>query len=398
MRPRRPPSMLIPVICLVSVWCVGGLTGCVSSAPANPGGGDPTGAADQGAQIDDPPNTGGTDTTGDDQADQDSASGDDTSQKPAPRGGAPAVWMPTAQKLVLFGGMSPITDDTFTYDPLTETWTEPTPQDNGPLPAPRCHHAFLGIPGSDAGILFGGFSFAGRFNDAWRYDVDTNTWTQLTPTGTTPSRRCLHAAVFIGNTQRMLMYGGIFGGGTRSEDFFDDTHILDLTTNTWTRIDAVGPGKLEGPVLFHASADDAVYLWGGKQVDHYPTTLWRFDVGNQQWQSIETAGDTPIGREDPTWFWDDARNTLTIFTGRNDDTRQILLDDGCQLDLDSLTWTAIDASAAPAPRWRASVVFDPVADRGIMFGGWEDFGGSAAFNDTWHYQPNPNTWTRADAD
>lgn len=69
-----------------------------------------------------------------------------------------------------------------------------------------------------------------------------------------------------------------------------------------------------------------------------------------------------------------------------------MLDDGYELDIGTQTWLRIDASTAPSPRWRASVAVDPERDRGLMFGGWRDFGGTEAFNDTWRYELETRSW------
>lgn len=45
------------------------------------------------------------------------------STAPARRGGAPAAWMPTAGAMVIFGGMDPITNDTWAYDLDARTWS-----------------------------------------------------------------------------------------------------------------------------------------------------------------------------------------------------------------------------------------------------------------------------------
>ncbi|MHC4066624.1 MAG: Kelch repeat-containing protein [Planctomycetota bacterium] len=325
----------------------------------------------------------------------DEAAGDGlATSSPSPRGGAPAVWMPSARRMILFGGMSPITGDTFEFDPDQNTWRPLSPETHGAVPAARCHHTFVALPGSDAGLLFGGFSFGGRFNDLWRFDAVDQRWTRLRPSGPPPARRCLHAAAFIESTGQMLVFGGIQGGGTRAADFFEDTHLLDVAANQWIRVETSGPGKLEGALAFYASADDAVYLWGGKQVDTYPTALWRFDVDRQTWATVETGGETPLGREDPTYFWDDDSQVLTIFSGWNETADPVLLDDGYELDLASRQWRRLEADRTPAARWRATVVFDPQARRGLMFGGWRDFGGSDSLDDTWSYDPAAAAWQR----
>ena len=297
-----------------------------------------------------------------------------TSFLPSPRGGAPGVWLSATRKMILFGGMLPITGDTVEYDADTRTWRELAPELQGAVPASRfpptpvSHSATLHI------VLFGGFSFSGRFNDVWRFEPTVERWTELFPSGVAPAPRCLQAAAFDASHNQMVVYGGVRGGGVAAADYFADTHILDLDNNKWTVVNTSGPGKLRGAIAFYSTARNAVYLWGGKQVTTYPNTLWRFDVGSRAWESVATSGDIPVGREDPAFFWDDAQQRLILFSGRNDSLVDPVLSDLHILDLDGATWQAMPRDGLPPARCRASVVFDPVNRTGLMFGGWRASG------------------------
>jgi len=302
--------------------------------------------------------------------------------------------MPAAGELLIFGGMDPITNDTFSFDPAASAWRQLAPEQQGPVPAPRCHHTFSKVPNADQGLLFGGFSRAGRFNDTWRFDFGTDTWTELRTNGSVPDKRCLHASAFIASTGELLTFGGIHGGGGQAGDFFDDTHLLDVATGSWVLLEGPGPSAREGAVATYSRSADAVFLWGGKAFDHYPTELWRFDIAARAWSQVPTTGDAPLGREDPIYFWDESRNRLTIFSGRNDNEPGVLFDDSYELDPVSGVWARIDVVQRPSPRWRPSTAVDPMEDRGYMFGGWVDFGGGDAFNDTWSYDLATRTWTQ----
>jgi hypothetical protein len=76
----------------------------------------------------------------------------------------------------------------------------------------------------------------------------------------------------------------------------------------------------------------------------------------------------------------------------------VLFDDGFELDPVTGVWAAVNTETLPPPRWRASATVDPSDDRGYMFGGWRDFGGSDAFNDTWGYDLANRTWTQTSSD
>lgn len=301
--------------------------------------------------------------------------------------------MPAAREMMIFGGMDPITNDTFSFDQDTSEWRELAPQLAGPVPASRCHHTLAEIPGADQAIMFGGFSRGGRFNDTWRFDLTTETWTELTTQGATPARRCLHVSALIASQSELVVFGGIAGGGRAPGDFFDDTHVLDLATGVWMRVEGKGPSAREGAVMVYSRTFDAVFLWGGKAFDHYPTELWRFDVVERVWSQVGTVGDTPKGREDPVYFWDEERDRLTLFSGRNDNDPAVLFDDQYELDLVAREWSRVDTEVTPRSRWRASVAVDPDGEQGYMFGGWRDFGGRDAFNDTWAYDLKNRAWT-----
>jgi N-acetylneuraminic acid mutarotase len=306
--------------------------------------------------------------------------------------------MPGAAEMVIFGGMDPITNDTFSFAPERSAWRELAPERQGAVPANRCHHTLSPVPDSDQALLFGGFSRGTRFNDTWRFDLESETWTQLAIDGTVPAKRCLHASVFIASRSELLMFGGIAGSGTQADDFFGDTHALDVATGSWARVEGDGPSPREGAVMVYSRDADAVFLWGGKSFDHYPTELWRFEVEARAWSQVGTSGEQPVGREDPISLWDSSRNRLTIFSGRNDNDPAVLFNDGYELDLVAGVWARVDAGTMPPPRWRASAAVDPADDRGYVFGGWRDFGGSDAFNDTWGYDLENRTWTQVLSD
>ncbi len=243
-------------------------------------------------------------------------------------------------------------------------------------------------------LLFGGFSNIGRFNDLWQYDLDTGRWHEINDAGSVPARRCLHTSAFIESSGEMLVYGGIQGGGGRSSDFFDDTHLYNPQSRQWRRLNITGPGKRSGAIAFYDSAEDAVFLWGGKEFNTLPNSLWRFDVQSERWSEVATQGDIPIGREDPIHFWDEAGGSLFMASGADSRAGLILLNDIFRLKLATKTWEKLSFAEAPPSRWRGTLAFDPVARKGYLFGGWRDFGGRDALNDLWALDLEQLQWTR----
>jgi hypothetical protein len=53
--------------------------------------------------------------------------------------------------------------------------------------------------------LYGG---RGQGNEAWVYDYDTNTWTQLSPPGTVHGDLSKHAMAYSTAAGRIILFGG----------------------------------------------------------------------------------------------------------------------------------------------------------------------------------------------
>ena len=312
-------------------------------------------------------------------------------ESPPPRGGAPAVWLPNEEGMLFFGGMSPITDDTWQFNARDDIWTQLDPA--GDTPGNRCHHTLVADRSADNILMFGGFTDnSGRFNDTWRFDNDANEWNKLEFRGELPDRRCLQSSAYIESTNTMLIYGGIAGGGTVSGDFFSDTWLMNVEEKEWREIKtSQNPGKRSGAVIFYASEENAVYLWGGKEVDSYPDELWKFDVANNTWRQVETSGDNPVGREDPVTFWDDEAEILYMALGANQNTSDGQPSDAFELDIANKKWTELEDQQLPDDRWRPSLAFDPETKTGYMFGGWVGFN-QENLNDTWKYDMQAREW------
>jgi len=310
---------------------------------------------------------------------------------PDARGGAPAVWVPGRDQVVLFGGMSPITNDTWGFSAETEEWAEITNQDSAP--AERCHHTLVAGPSGQNILMFAGFDLGARFNDTWRFNPRQQQWERIDVGGELPGRRCLQTSAYIDSQNKMLIHGGVSGAGAASEEFFADTWIFDVDQTEWSQIESEeSPGKVRGAVSFYSSERNAVFVWGGKQVSSYPTTLWQFDVESNAWSTVNTSGDTPRGREDPTVFWNEPEQVLYVTHGFNENAQDPNLESAFELDLSTFEWEQLDGQIVPDGRWRASAAFDANRQIGYMFGGWIGFD-ETNLADTWTYDFQARDWS-----
>ena len=86
-------------------------------------------------------------------------------------------------------------------------WTQLAP--SGTLPVTRCAHSVIFDPVRDRLVMFGGVNFTSDFNDVWTVSLGENpNWTQLAPSGTPPSPRQGHSAIYDPVRDRMIVFGG----------------------------------------------------------------------------------------------------------------------------------------------------------------------------------------------
>jgi N-acetylneuraminic acid mutarotase len=177
---------------------------------------------------------------------------------PAARSAHAMVFDTTLGVAILFGGNEGDTrfDDTWAYDPAANTWTDLDPA--GSVPSARSALAMAYEPVEDRVILFGGYD--GEFlNDTWAYDPTTNTWTDLDPIGDVPVPRANHRMVYDEMDGRVLLFGG-YDGTTELYDVW----AYSLATNTWADLDPIGPPPArEEHGMVYDPVSEAVLVFGG---------------------------------------------------------------------------------------------------------------------------------------
>ena len=147
-------------------------------------------------------------------------------------GGLP--YNPNVDRVVLFGGFVNETgtsqNETWTYDYNNNIWTE---VNTAVSPPARMYHTLAWDESSNRMIMFGGVvePYKPLFGDTWALDLETESWTQLSPTRSKPSARAWH--VMEGTWEGVLLYGG---SRRHSPYTKDDTWIYNSDNNRWIPI------------------------------------------------------------------------------------------------------------------------------------------------------------------
>jgi hypothetical protein len=140
------------------------------------------------------------------------------------------VALPDGRALVVGGHQADFVglQDANIFDPVTQTWTPATP-----MAFPRWYPTATVLPDGRVLVVSGSTACEGCIADIPEiYDPVANTWTSL------PSARIsmpLYPFIFVLPDGRILYAG--------SDEATTTTHVLDLTTQTWTMVDPVAvPG------------------------------------------------------------------------------------------------------------------------------------------------------------
>jgi hypothetical protein len=261
----------------------------------------------------------------------------DSDSAPAPREYHTAIYDPVRDRMVLFGGA----DDNQLYN---DTWVmslSGTPAwsrlvATGTPPSPRYRHTAIYDPDGDRMIVFGGIDGAPR-NDVWSLSLaDPPHWSLMSVASTPPSPRSFHTASFDPGRHAMIVFGG--NDGT----YENDTWILSLSgTPAWSPVLASGPPpSRESSAALYDSQRDRLIVFGGWDGMNLRNDLWSLSLSDPPtWSALSPDGDIPAGRESHTIIYDSLRDRLVLVGGYSSLDRAVVW---------GLAWGSLVAVTPPA--------------------------------------------------
>ncbi|MEN8156248.1 MAG: kelch repeat-containing protein, partial [Bacteroidota bacterium] len=205
-----------------------------------------------------------------------------TTTQPAARGYGDMAALGNGFALAFSGSVNGHSGDgdnlTWVYDTETDTWTDMAP--SGDVPAIRYKHS-MAYAGDDKAIVFGGHNDTdGPFNDTWIYDYSENTWTLSASVPTELYARDLPSMAYIGD-DKVLLFGGFDALGS-----MDDTWVYDVVADTWTLLAPAAKPSARNTEMAYAG-DDKVLIYGAG-VDLAADT-WIFDLSDGNWTDMAPA-------------------------------------------------------------------------------------------------------------
>lgn len=285
---------------------------------------------------------------------------------PSARAQHTAIYDPTGERMVVFGGTDHLDQD-FHTSHLSDTWTlslAGTPawgQLVAPSPGALRRHSAIYRPASDQMLIFG-FS-----SGVWAYSPSaTPNWSLLAPAGAPPSPRSGHSATYDPVRDRMIVFGGPLVGGNE---------VWELTFSgipTWNQLAPLGtpPGVRSQHSAIYDPAGDRMLVFGGSSSSTYYNDLWQLDLaGTPTWTLLAPGGTAPSARAAHSAIYDPAGPRMLVYGGRA--SSGTVLGDLHSLSLSGmLTWSTLAPSGTPPPaRQEHSAIYDPLRGRMVIFGG-----------------------------
>jgi len=305
---------------------------------------------------------------------------------PGPRRENSASYDPLRDRMIIFGGLEA------PYDQLDETWalsfqTNEWEQLNTPPPpgGPRTAHESVYDPVADRLIAYGGYGSNAYLSSTITLSLTgPPAWEDPTVPASAigPSRRREYSAVYDPAREQMLLFSGTQQSGPLDRAVW----ALPLADPEpeWVRHNLPGgPNPRHGHVAVWDAPRDRMLMFGGYDDVglNYSNELWQLDsMPTPKWTLLTPTGTPPSTRMLCGMIHDPVRDRLIVIGGHPQ-----YLNDVWALPLsgpNAMQWSQLSPlGTPPTPRWGFTVIYDPDAERAILFGGTS--AGSVVHDDVW---------------
>ncbi len=292
------------------------------------------------------------------------------------------IYDPVRDRMLVFGGYgagiyrNDVWALTLSGNPA---WSALTP--SGSPPVGRLSHNAIYDPLRDRMVVFGGASNGSYHNDVWALTLSgTPAWSPLTPSGTPPTGRSGHAAIYDPVRDRMVVFGGAVG----SSSYRNDVWALTLSGSpAWSALTPAGsipPELFNHTAIYDPARDRMIVFGGGESTTSYRNDVWALTLsGGSAWSKLATLGSPPTGRIGHAATYDPVRDRMVVFAGY--DGPASYRNDVWALTLSgSPAWCALIPTGTAPSRRVTRAIYDPERDQMVVFGG---SGASADQNDVW---------------
>ncbi|CAE7589590.1 rngB, partial [Symbiodinium sp. CCMP2456] len=230
---------------------------------------------------------------------------------------------------------------------------------SGSAPAERSGPVGVWSPSDRKMYIFGGSGHNNIRQNELHY-FDETSWTQLSPGGSAPTARSDATAVWSPDENKMY----VFGGRTTSVGL-NDLHCYDANSNSWQELSPSGSAPT-GVVLASSvwsPCESKMYVFAGETIDFSAVVNERhsYDVQSNAWQP-------PVARQSHSAVWSADQGLMYVFAGFNSIDSSVILNDVFIYDSQADSWQELSPSDSPPARGQHVAVWTDINSMLILLG------------------------------
>ncbi|MHA2342909.1 MAG: Kelch repeat-containing protein [Candidatus Hodarchaeales archaeon] len=273
---------------------------------------------------------------------------------------------------------------------LNQVISTPTTIMNTPLLG-RYGQSMVYNPINQKIIMFGGFNVDedNDLDDMWEFDSTTDTWRELHQT-TKPPATSGHGMVYDSINEKFILFGGsgIYG-------WDDKTWVYDSAKNSWTEmLPQISPSPRGSPSIYFDPEIGETVLYGGySDLAEGADETWTYNYANNTW-TLHNLTTKPEARYGAGMVYDPVNQRGVLFGGRR--IGQHTLSETWEFESSTMSWTRLNITESPSARYWYCMDYDPVNEIMILFGGSE--GGTPFSQETWIFDVISNLWSQMSPD
>jgi len=219
-------------------------------------------------------------------------------------------------------------------------------------------------------MLFGGADERRVLGDLWEWDGKV--WRKMSASG--PAPRTFPAMAYDRDRKRLVLFGGnrvLFGTENDKDTFLAD--MWEWEGARWRMIKTATPAARAEACMVYDNARRRLVLFGGYSVVAGKRTrfgdTWEWD--GRIWLQVSTSGPSP--RNGATMTYDPIRRRVLLFGGNGPS--------GETWTWDGKSWREVKPAVTPG-RFNSVMAYDEARQQVLRFGGWN---GKTRIDDTWSF-------------
>jgi N-acetylneuraminic acid mutarotase len=208
---------------------------------------------------------------------------------------------------------------------------------------------------------------------------------------TSPTNRYGHEMVYDEINARSILFGGVVGSEGIYNVHSNETWSFNSTTKIWNLVSTItSPGLIAHHSMAYSSIHETIVCFGGlTETGNVLNETWIYDCETNNWEEVFPTL-SPPPRSDASMYFDIVNDKFILFGGYRNSS-DYYSNDLWVYDINANTWVNLNPLENPPESYGHRMIYDPIDDSGVLFGG-HAVGG--VHNDLWLYYYQNNSWIK----